>query len=677
MHLQVNMELKKYRFFILVVLVSTVSFSRVCGISFLSDMATGFAFDAYSTDLWSRANITMTAIQNLTVVPSNFSFVDLSSQINSTRSVVDVVNGFDPVQRFNSDFNSTLVRSAYVGNCSLKRVGDELLLFLNASSGNDAAIAAYNLSFTNSTLISKSDFVSFALSTTSTYDSSEAYIGVSLLLRDQQQNRYYVSVQISDQYFEDSFELNKWFLGWSFGEDYPRYSMTYNSTSGPWFIQLPLSDSFTSLNLSSAWLDGLLIGGEIFAKPPFDIEEITEVNARFRYILVHEQPFSINQELVNSTMMVFPHITSLRFSGIPSERVNVMLSGLLKPSYDREELRENETVNIRETFFNLSETFDSEILVHNEVEITTPSKAVKNFTLTLNNNTIIDLTDELLRYNKAIYRFPWGTTLVKIHITLYRFNAWIFQSMNPFGGAPYRISKKGIIEEYFSPNKNEGTININSSETSAGDLAIRSGNLTPSEITINGSKQLLESLLILNRETYWAFSIVVPEENASIYTVKYTLSDESLHQSFTIIPFSVYIDSDIFEIFSPFNIQGEEGTLTPLTVQIYTSRTYTLKIEYDPSMFEADRDEIMVYASRFHYEYFFLKPLRTGQTTINFKIMDPITEDTFFSFPFSLSIKSSFFTQVAFYFLLGVAVVSLIYTFSKKSLLKWIARFRH
>lgn len=640
-------------------------------------MATDFAFDAEATDVWSRSNITMTAIQNLTIFPTNFSFADLSSQINSTRSVINIVKGFEPTQRFNSDFNSTLVRRAYVGNCSLKRVDDELLLFLNASSGDNAAIATYNLSFTNPVQISGSDFISFALSNSSTYNGSEAYIGVSLLLRDQQGTRHYISIQISDQYSEDSFSLNEWFLGWSFGEDYPRYTMRYNSTSGPWFIQLPLSNSFTSLNLPSAWLDGLLIGGEIYSKPPFDIEEITEVNTRFHYVLVHKQPFSINQEIVNSTMMVFPFANSLSFSGILSERVNVTVEGLLKPGYNKEERRENETVNIRETFFNLSETFESEVSVQKEVEITVPTGTVKKCTLTLNNNTIKDLTDALLQSNSVIYRFPWNTTLVKIHLTLYRFNAWFFE-MNPFIGAPYRITKKGIVEEYFSPDKNEVTININSSESSSVNLATRSGNLIPVEITSNGSKKPLESLLILNKQNYWAISIAVPEENASIYTVKYILSDGPLYQSLTTTPFSVRIDNHVFEIFTPFNIEGQEGTLIPLTIRTYTTpRTYTLKIEYDSSMFEADRDEIMVYASRFHYEYFMLKPLRTGQTTINLKIIDPITRDTFFSFPFFVSIKSSFLTQAAIYFLLGVAVFSLIYIFSKKSLIKWISRFRH
>lgn len=654
-----------------------IPFSRVCGISSLPAPADDFAFDAETSDVWSRSNITMPAIQNLTIIPSNLSLVELASEINPTKSVINTVRGFEPMRRFNSEFNSTLTRKAYVGNCSLRRVDDELLLFLNASSGDNAAIAAYNLSFTNSVQISESDFISFALSTSSAYNSSEAYIGISLLLRDQQGNRYYVSLEVSNRYSTDGFSLSPWFLGWGFTEDfpkYPKYAMMYNSTSGPWFIQLPLSGSFAALNLSSAWLDGLLIGGEIYTKPPFNIEEITEVNARFHYVLVHEEPFMINQEIVNSTMMVFPFASSLRFSGISGKKVNVIVEGSLEPSYDKEERRENETVNIRETFFNLSETLESEVLVQGTVNITVLSKAVKKCTLTLNNSTIVDLTDSLLGSNTMIHKFPADTILLEVHLTLYRFNAW-FCSL--YGYKSYEITKKGIVDEYFSPNRNEGTININSSETFPANLAISSGNLTPSEITINGSKKPLESLLILNKEMYWIISIVIPEENVSIYTVKYILSDEPLYQSLTTSPFSVYVGGQLFEIFTPFNIEGQEGTLIPLTIRTRTPRTYTLKIEYDSSMFEADRDEIMVYSSRFHYEYFMLKPLRTGQTTINLRIIDPITRDTPFSSSFFVSIKSSFSTQVAIYFLLGVAVFSLICIFSKTSLIKRISRFRH
>jgi len=686
--LQVNKEFKKYQFSIFVVLVLTIVFSRVHGINSLSDMTTDFAFDAEATDVWSRSNITMPAIQNSTIIPSNLSFIDLSAQINPTRSVIEVVSGFEPTQRFDSDFNSTLIRRAHVGNCSLRKVDDELLLFLNASSGDEAAIAVYNLSFTNSVLISENDFISFALSTRETYNSNEAYIGVSLLLRDQQGNRYYVSLQISNRYYENSFGLREWFLGWSFGEDYPQYTMRYNYnnniTSGPWFIQLPLSDSFTSLNLSSAWLDGLLIGGEIYSTPPFNIEKITKVNARFHYVLVHEQPFMINQEIVNSTKMVFPVASSLNFSGILGERVNVMVEGSLKPSYDKEERSENETVNIRETFFNLSEPLESGVSLqkrrgHAFVEIAVSSKAVKECTLTINNNTTVDLTNSLLRSNEIYYKLPEDTILLKVYLTLYRFNAWFFSSRTDLvAGIPFNITKKGIVEEFFSPNKNEGIVKINSSENFPDNLAIRSGNLIPVEITSNGSKKPLESLLILNKQNYWTISIAVPEENASIYTVKYTLSDGPLYQSLTTTPFSVYIDNHIFKIFTSFNVEGQEGTLIPLTIRTYThTRTFTLKIEYDSSMFEADRDEIMVYASKFHYEYFMLKPLRTGQTTINLKIIDPITRDTLFFSPFFISIKSSFFTQVGIYFLLGVAVFSLIYIFSKTSLIKWISHFRH
>ena len=674
-----NKKLKKCLLSTFVVLVLTISFSRVRGISSLPDMATDFASDEETSDVWSRSNITMQASQNLTVVPSNHSLVELSSEINPTRSVMDVVRGFEPTRRFDSEFNSTLVDETRVGVCSLTRVDNELLLFLNASS-EMIAIARYNLSFTNPKQISANHSVSVAFSTTSDYDSSEAYIGVSLLLRDQEGNRYYVSLQVSNHAPTDSYTLSKWFLGHTVDLtkeclEYPHYRMRYDSTSGPWFVQLPLSDSFASLGLSSAWLDGLFIGGETYSRTPLDPEEITEVNATFHYVLVHGQPFTINQEIVNSTMMAFPFAGSLRFSGIPAERVNVVLEGSLKPSYDKDEQRENETVRVREAFFNLSETSEGEISVQRIVEITVFSKTVKKCTVTLDNNTIVDLTDSLLGANAIIYSFPANTTLLKVHLTLYRFNAWLF-SLSGF--QPSKITKKGIVEEHFSPNENEGTINLNSSETSPDSLAISSGNLTPSEITINGSEKPLESLLILDEEMHWVIPIGTSEENVSTYAVKYILSDEPLYQSLTTNPFSVYIHGSVFEIFTPFNIEGQEGTPIPLTIRTYTTpRTYTIKIEYDSSMFEADRNEKMVYASRPYFVYFMLKPLRTGQTTVNVRIIDPVTRDTLFSSPFYVTVKSRVFTQVAIYSLLGITIFSLIHIFTKKSLLKRISRFRH
>jgi hypothetical protein len=374
--------------------------------------------------------------------------------------------------------------------------------------------------------------------------------------------------------------------------------------------------------------------------------------------------------------MTLPFATSLHFSGISVGRVKVTVEGSLVPSYDREEQRNNETVNIREASFNLSETLESGISVEGILRITVLSKTVKKCTLTLDNDTTVDLTDSLLERNWASYMFPVDTILVEVHLTSYRFNAWFITNIDSYPS--YGITKKGIVDEYFSSNTNEGTITVNSSETFPTNLAISSGNLIPSETTINGRKKPLESLLIQNKEMYYIISIVIPEENVSIYTVKYILSDEPLYQSLTTSPFSVYVGGQLFEILTPFNIEGQEGMLMPLTIQTLTApRTYTFKIEYNSSMFEADRDEIMVYASRLYFEYFMLRPLRTGQTIVNLGIIDPITRDTVFSTSFSVTIKSSFFTQVAIYFLLGITIFSLINIFSKKSLLKWISRLRH
>jgi len=676
--LQLNRGLTKCLLSIFAFLVLTIPFCRAHVIGSLPDIATDFALGGESSEVWSRSNITIQAMQDLTITPSNPSLVELSPKIDPTTSALDMVRGFKPVESFNSEFNSTLARKAHVGICSLRKVDDELLLFLNASSAHEAAIAAYNLSFTNPVQISESDFISLALSTSSTYNSSEAYIGVSLLLSDQQGNSYYVSIQISDQYSEDSFSLSVWFLGHRFTKyppypKYPKYDMKYNSTSGPWFIQLPLAESFALLNLSSAWLDGLLIGGEIYLRPPFDIEKITEVEARFHYILVHEQPFMINQEIVNSTVMVLPFASSLRFSGILCESVNVIVEGSLEPS--KEERRENATVNIRETLFDLSETLENEASVQAAVRITVFTKAVKKCAITLNNKTMIDVTDSLLRSNTIIYNFPPNVILLKVHLILYRFNAWFFKLQ---GFQPSGITKKGLVDEHFFPDKNEGTININSSEISPINLAICSGNLVPSEIRVNGIKKSLDSLLILNEEMYWTISNIIPDENVSLYTVKYILSDELLHQSPTKNPFPIYVGGHIFEIFTPFNVEGQEGTLMPLTIRTYNPRTYTLKVEYDSSRFEADRDELMVYASRArHFEYFMFKPLRTGQTIIILEIVDPMTMDVIFSFSFLVSIKSSVPTQMIICYLLGIAVLSLVYIFTEKSLMKWMSDLRH
>ena len=674
--MQKDRKMRKSLFFILFILVLTTLFSKVYCVNSSTDKTTKFGSNLETGELWSRSNITLPAIQNLTIVPSNFSVVELSSQIDPIRSVIDVVKGFEPVERFNSGFRYALVRNASVGNYSLRSVDDELLLFLNASSEYAAAIAAYNLSFANPVQISETDFISFALSTDSTYNSSEAFIGISLLLRDQEDNRHYVSIEVSNHFPDDSFSLSKWFLGWGFTKEYPeypRYAMRYNSAYGPWFMQLPLSDSFAALNLSSAWLDGLMIGGEIYSRPPFNLEEITDLNARFHYILVHERPFTINQEVVNSTMMVFPFSSYLHFSGIPGESVNIIVEGSLKPIYNQEERQENETVYVRETLFNLSGMLKGEISVQGTVKIAMFAKAVKKCMLTLNNKTKVDLTDSLLRSNTIVYRFPPNIILLKVHLISYRFNAWLFgfYSFQPSG-----LTKQGIVNESFSPRRNEGIININSTGTSTINLAIGSSNLVPTEIVVNGTKKPLKSVLILDEEMYWMMLNVIPLQKRGLYTVKYILSDEPLYQSLTTTPFSVFIGGNIFEIFTPLNIEGQESRLIPLTLRTYTPETHAIRIEYDPSIIMANRDEIMVYTSTFHFEYFMLKPLHTGETTIHLEIIDPIRRDILFSSALFVRIESSFSIQVISYYLLSVAALSLIYIFAKRSILRLIPRSR-
>ena len=146
--------------------------------------------------------------------------------------------------------------------------------------------------------------------------------------------------------------------------------------------------------------------------------------------------------------------------------------------------------------------------------------------------------------------------------------------------------------------------------------------------------------------------------------MKYVLSDDPIYESLTANPFPIYVHSCLFEIYTPFNIEEQVGRPIPFTIRTFTPRTHTLEIEYNPSMFEADKDEIMVYSSRFHYEYFMLKPLRTGETTVNLRIVDPITGDTLFSSRFFVDIGSSFSSYMVIHFLLGVAIFSLVYILS-------------
>lgn len=668
---------------ILIALILIFSFSKVAHMDSLFKVTGSLIPENEAGEDFGKSNITISAQQNITLIPKN-NVVDLNLSAEIPIDLTfDIVKGFEPKeQRFNSEFNQTFERDGNSINASLNKMDDGLQLLFNPISRYKESISVFKLSFVDSVNISGSDFLSLAISTENGHNSTEAYIGVALLLRDQQGNSHYISIFISDLFSTDSYQLSKWFLGSmhdpATGKQYPLYQIMYRSSFGPWFIQLSLLDAFTSLGLSSAWLDGLLIGAELYTKyMPF---KMTQADIRFHYALVHPQPFSLNEQVVNSTLVAMPLPNRLDISGISCKRLNAAATGPLGPAYEKEQQQENQTVVIKEVFYNFSKPFllnlsepsISKVQFSGNVKITTQSKSVKKCTITRNNDTIVDLTDNLLKSNnELIYRFPSGTDTLKVFLVLYKFNAWIFDLGYTL---LYNTTKKGIVEEYFVPDKNEAVaiVNLTEAQLQEASIAVRAGNFSSAEISINGIKKPLGLLLIFNKDVFLATSVKT-EENVSLYTVRYTLSSDPLYTCSTVQPFSIFMDNALFEIYTPFNIEAPLETWIPFTIKVYTYTTYDMKIEYDYSMFEVDNDEIMV--NKFHsHEYFMLKPVNTGLTVVkvHFMDMESTTKNAGFFIPFLINVENSLLYQIIPYVLLIITVLSLVYVTGSKKLIDWL-----
>jgi len=619
-----------------------------------------------SADLFGNAIVSVSAHENVTFVVSGNS-IDLgnSSAVVPSDLTVDVVNGFTPANRLNSGYTYSLYRSANSRDDSLGEVEDGLRLFFNSRDNSKVAISVYNMTFVQGVDVSQNDYVSLAITTNSSYDSSEGYVGMALQLRDQQGVRQYVSIHTSDLYLTDGYTTSQYFLGSSLGKNFPYYSFKYGSSSGPWFVQLRLAEAFATLGLSSASLDGLLIGAELFSIPlPYNT---TQVDVRFHYALVHPQPFSINENVVNSTALSFAPTRFLNISGIQTNKLKAAISGSLRPAFQREEDQENGIVKVVEVsydfpdplFYNFSESSVSEVRFEGRVNVTVPSKSVRKCTITVNNQTPWDLTNDVLgRVEGGIYRFPSDTRTLGVSLILYKYNAWLFERTQ---SAALRVTKSGITEEYFSPDTNEVVVLVDLDQTSLQDprIAVRTAGALSGAIVINDVQRPLDSLLLLNNDVFLATKVIAGEDE-SPYIIKCRFNSNPVYSSLTTQPFNVLIDNDYFEIYTPLNGDAQIGVPMPMTVRVFTSKTYVLKLEYDLSVFKADNDELMVrkYSS---YIYFMLKPLREGSTEIKAYFIDPNNQNSTVSIPFWVNVNRQLIYEIAPYLFLTVSVFSLVY----------------
>ena len=642
-------------------------------------MASSQTESATSEDLFGRSDVAVSAYANATFVPRNNSIdLTLSSLIRPTEVTLDTVRGFEPEQRFNSQFSIASEHASNSGNSSLESTNNGLRLSFDAISTYEASISVYKLSFTNRVNVSREDFLSIALSTESDYNSAEGYIGIALSLKDQQNSTHYVYIHVSDSFRQDSYRLSQWFLGSSkYVNQYPSYEIKYQSSFGPWFIQLSLLQAFSSLNLSSAWLESLLIGAELYVYPlPYNMAHADVV---FPYAFVHSQPFSINQNVINSTQTTLPSERFLNISGIPCKALSAVMRGPLEPTYRKEEEQENTTVKAVEVFYNFSQGLSynfSEATINEfrsdaKVNITLWSKSVRKCTITLNNNTIVDLTDLLLRSDQGLtYSFLSDTRTLKVSLILYKFNAWIFDLQHTTLLGP---TKKGISEEYFVPENNESVtiVDLNEAGLQKADIAIRAGNFSLSEISINGVKKPLDSLLVVRKDIILVKSVEA-EEGVSLYTVRCTFSSNPLHYSPTVQPFSIFVGNARFEIYTPLKIDAQLGLQIPVTIRVLTTKTYLLKVEYDSSMLEVDNDELMVNKPVVGFVYFMLKPAGTGLSVVTVHFIDPSNENSPVSIPFLINTTSSLAYQSILSVLTVVTVLSLMYVAGGKNLLDWL-----
>lgn len=666
---------KKYHLFMLFASLLTISLFSFQGTGLSWETPSNVVSDVTSNDIWSHSSISMPATQNLVFSSPNLAAVEIPPQaslMNLTELSIDVVKGLEPMQRFDSTFTSARVRESSVANPNLTTTTDGVSLSYDAS--NYPSYLVYNLSFVTPFIIHSTDFISLGFSTDSSFNSSQGFVGVSFVLRDAQNVRYYISVVVSDQHSADSFGLSEWFLGEGYTSQfpkYPTYSMRYKSSSGPWFRQVSLSESFAVLNLSSAWIDGLLVGGEIaYLGAPLGPQSLRRFDAMFYFALVHPQPFLINQQFVNSTNMVFPVQSTLSFSGILFRNVSIAIDGFLKPSSEREELLINETASYREVIFDLAGAAEAGVAVKGELNITVFSRNVKSCLLTLDNNTVADLTDVLLSSETEVHVFPKASSSLKVQLTLYKFNAMIvsFSSLNVV-----HLTKTGIVQERFSTVEGEGLADVNATVGRNTYLAINMAGLTPRNIEIDGVDKPFESMLILDEEAFFLVGLQPSLGIFSLSSVQYSLSESPIYEASTATPFSVYFNGSVFKIFTPFNVEGERDLYLPITVQMLTFRAFILKIDYDPAFFESGQDEVMAYSTRIHYEYLTLKPLKTGQSTVSLKITDSTNKIAVFSTLFLIRVTDSFADEFL-YSAFGITVLSVVVLFGGNSFAKWVRR---
>ena len=631
---------------------------------------------------FGNAIVSVSAHENVTFVISDNS-IDLgnSSAVVPSDLTVDVVDGFVPANRFNSAYSYSLYRSANSRDASLGEVEDGLRLFFSSKDTSKVAIAIYNVTFVQGVNVSQNDYVSLAMSTNSTYDSTEGYIGIALSLRDQQGARQYVVVHISDLFLTQGYTMSQFFLGSGLGKSFPNYGFKYRSTFGPWFVQLRLSEAFSSLGISSASLEGMLVGAELFSIPlPYNI---TEADVRFHYALVHPQPFSINEMVVNSTQVSIAPTRFMNISGIQTSKLQAAISGSLRPASQNEENQENGNAKVVEVsydfpeplFYNFSETSVSEVSFEGRVNVTVPSKSVRKCTVKVNNQTPWDLTNDVLgRIEGGTYRFPSDTRTLQVYLLLYKYNAWLYERVQT---AALRVTKNGITDEYFSNDTSEAVILVDLSQAGMRDprIAVRTAGAFSGAIVINDVQRPLDSLLLLNNDVFLATKVIAGADQ-SPYTIKCSFNSNPLYSSLTTQPFNVVIDYDYFEIYTPLNGNAEIGVPMPMTVRVFTSKTYDLKLEYDDSVFRADIEELMVrkYSS---YIYFMLKPLREGSTEIKANFIDPTNHNTTMSIPFWVNVNRQLVYEIAPYLFLAVSALSFVYmVVSRNQMTPLLSRLR-
>jgi hypothetical protein len=357
--------------------------------------------------------------------------------------------------------------------------------------------------------------------------------------------------------------------------------------------------------------------------------------------------------VVNSTEVSIPPTRFLNISGIQTSKLQEdQENGIVKVvqvSYDFPD----------PLFYNFSESSVSEVRFEGRVNVTVPSKSVRKCTITVNNQTPWDLTNDVLgRVEGGIYRFPSGTRTLGVDLILYKYNAWLFERAQT---TALFVTKSGITEEYFSPDTNEVVVLVDLDQTNLQDprIAVRTAGASSGAIVINDVQRPLDSLLLLNNDVFLATKVIAGEDE-SPYIMKCSFNSNPVYSSLTTQPFNVVIDNDYFEIYTPLNGNAHIGVPMPMTVRVFTSKTYVLKLEYDPSVFRADIDELMV-RKYSNYIYFMLKPLREGSTEIKAYFIDPNNQNSTVSIPFWVNVNRQLLYEIAPYLFLTVSVLSLVY----------------